>query len=418
MGIEKVVRDWAGAAHLMQLLPLAAHGVPAPASLSLVTGPARDGDDGPEELHLVLVDDGRSALRGTEYESALHCIRCGACLYACPVYRQIGGHAYGSTYSGPIGAVLTPALEQGAQGSDELPWLSSLCGACAEACPVKIPLDDQLVSLRADGARRHPRRAEAALFSAWARLWSRPGGYRATAATAGKALGPLWGTAGARGHRRRAGTPARLSRSPAGPDGRDVRAPRSRALPRPLEEAAWLTRWRLSGPARRLRRRVCTSPTRWRRRAQRARELIGGATVAAWEDDVARRDRQRERGRAEDAEVSLIAADAGVVETGQIAFVHRAGRTAARRPAARAPGRAARRCGGRVRRWPRRSSGCSPTACPGNVVLVAGPSRTADIEQRSIRGVHAPRELDVIVYRAQCPPTSSSPEPADSSAPR
>src|SRR2546423_212064 len=91
MGIEKVVRDWAGAAHLMQLLPLAAHGVPAPASLSLVTGPARDGDDGPEELHLVLVDDGRSALRGTAYESALHCIPSGACLYACPVYRQIGG---------------------------------------------------------------------------------------------------------------------------------------------------------------------------------------------------------------------------------------------------------------------------------------------------------------------------------------
>ena len=224
MGIEKVVRDWAGAAHLMQLLPLAAHGVPAPASLSLVTGPARDGDDGPEELHLVLVDDGRSALRGTEYESALHCIRCGACLYACPVYRQIGGHAYGSTYSGPIGAVLTPALEQGAQDSDELPWLSSLCGACAEACPVKIPLDDQLVSLRADGARRHPRRAEAALFSAWARLWSRPGGYRATAATAGKALGPLWGrlARAATGDGWDARAPFPFSRWT---DGRDVRAP-------------------------------------------------------------------------------------------------------------------------------------------------------------------------------------------------
>jgi L-lactate dehydrogenase complex protein LldF len=224
MGIEKVVRDWSGAAHLMQLLPLAAHGVPAPASLSLVTGPARDGDDGPEELQLVLVDDGRSALRGTEYESALHCIRCGACLYACPVYRQIGGHAYGSTYSGPIGAVLTPALEDGARGSDELPWLSSLCGACAEACPVKIPLDDQLVSLRADGAGRHPRRAEAALFSAWARLWSRPGGYRATAATAGKALAPLWGrlTRAATGDGWDARAPFPFSRWT---DGRDARAP-------------------------------------------------------------------------------------------------------------------------------------------------------------------------------------------------
>ena len=224
MGIEKVVRDWGGAGHLMELLPLAAHGTPAPASVSLVTGPARDGDDGPEELHLVLVDEGRSALRGTEYESALHCIRCGACLYACPVYRQVGGHAYGSTYSGPIGAVLTPALEQGAHGSDELPWLSSLCGACAEACPVKIPLDDQLVALRADGARRHPRRAEAALFAAWARLWSRPGGYRATAATAGRALAPLWSrlARAASGESWEARAPFPFSRWT---DGRDARAP-------------------------------------------------------------------------------------------------------------------------------------------------------------------------------------------------
>ena len=224
MGIEKVVRDWAGTAHLMQLLPLAAHGVPAPASLSLITGPARDGDDGPEALHLVLVDDGRSELRGGEYESALHCIRCGACLYACPVYRQIGGHAYGSTYSGPIGAVLTPALEHGEHGSDELPWLSSLCGACTDACPVKIPLDEQLVTLRADGERRHPHRAEAALFAAWSRLWSRPGGYRATAATAGRALGPLWGklARAAQGDGWDARAPFPFSRWT---DGRDVRAP-------------------------------------------------------------------------------------------------------------------------------------------------------------------------------------------------
>jgi len=192
MGIEKVLRDWEGAAHLVQMLPLAAHGHPGPGSTSFITGPARDGDDGPDELHLVLVDDGRSAVRGTEYESALHCIRCGACLYACPVYRQMGGHNYGSTYTGPIGAVVTPLLEQGAGHSDELPWLSSLCGACTEACPVKIPLDEQLVMLRADGARREPRRAEAALFAGWARLWARPAGYRATAATAGRALTPLW----------------------------------------------------------------------------------------------------------------------------------------------------------------------------------------------------------------------------------
>jgi L-lactate dehydrogenase complex protein LldF len=192
MGIEKVLRDWEGAAHLVQMLPLASHGHPAAGSTSFITGAARDGDDGPRELHLVLLDDGRSAVRGTEYESALHCIRCGACLYACPVYRQVGGHNYGSAYTGPIGAVITPLLEQGAGSSDELPWLSSLCGACTEACPVKIPLDEQLVMLRADGAERDPRRAEAALFAGWARLWSRPAAYRASGATAGRALAPLW----------------------------------------------------------------------------------------------------------------------------------------------------------------------------------------------------------------------------------
>ena len=210
MGIEKVLRDWEGAAHMVQMLPLASHGHPAAGSTSFITGPARGGDDGPAELHLVLVDDGRSAVRGTEYESALHCIRCGACLYACPVYRQMGGHNYGSTYTGPIGAVVTPLLEQGAPPSDELPWLSSLCGACTEACPVKIPLDEQLVMLRADGAAREPRRAEAALFAGWARLWSRPAAYRATAATAGRALAPLW---------------SRLARAAGGDGGWQARAP-------------------------------------------------------------------------------------------------------------------------------------------------------------------------------------------------
>jgi L-lactate dehydrogenase complex protein LldF len=193
MGIEKVLRDWEGAGHLVQMLPLAAHGKPAATYTSLITGV---GEGGPEELHLILVDDGRSALRGTELESALHCIRCGACLYACPVYRQVGGHAYGTAYSGPIGAVITPALEGAAPPTGELPWLSSLCGACSEACPVRIPLDEHLVTLRAWAHRHDPATAERAFWEAWARLWSRPASYRATAATAGRALAPLWRAAG------------------------------------------------------------------------------------------------------------------------------------------------------------------------------------------------------------------------------
>ena len=219
MGIEKVIRDWEGAAHLIQMLPLAAHGTPAAASTSFITGPARDGDDGPEEMHLVLLDGGRSAIRGTPFEEALHCIRCGACLYACPVYRQVGGHGYGTTYSGPIGAVITPLLEREADAG-ELPWHSSLCGACVEACPVKIPLDDQLVMLRARAHERDPARAEAALFAAWARLWSRPSAYRATAATAGRALRPLWSALAHDGWQRRAPFPFS-----GWTDGRDARAP-------------------------------------------------------------------------------------------------------------------------------------------------------------------------------------------------
>jgi L-lactate dehydrogenase complex protein LldF len=212
MGIEKVVRDWEGAAHLVELLPLAAHGKPAATYTSYVTGVADD--DGPDELHVVLVDDGRSALRGTDLESALHCIRCGACLYACPVYRQVGGHAYGAAYSGPIGAVITPALEGSKPPSDELPWLSSLCGACTEACPVGIPLDEHLITLR---ARAKHGGAERAFWEGWARLWSRPSTYRATAATAGRALKPLWRAAGGEGW---------TSRSPTTwTDGRDARAP-------------------------------------------------------------------------------------------------------------------------------------------------------------------------------------------------
>ena len=99
--------------------------------VNLITGPRRDGEtDGPKELHLIILDGGRLALRGTEFEEALNCIRCGACLYSCPMWRTVGGQAYGSPYSGPIGAVITPLLEgTSSPRASELPFLSSLCGA-------------------------------------------------------------------------------------------------------------------------------------------------------------------------------------------------------------------------------------------------------------------------------------------------
>ena len=184
MGIEKLLENWDDAAHMMQMLVLSAHGRRASASTSFITGPSRDGDDGPQEFHLVLLDNGRNSIREGEFSSTLNCIRCGACLYACPVYRQIGGHSYGSTYSGPIGSVLTPLLEKSKE-SEKLPWLSSLCGACSEACPVKIPLDDQLIALRGE-AQKPTVDLEAAMFKAWAMLWSHSGTYRASTSASSK----------------------------------------------------------------------------------------------------------------------------------------------------------------------------------------------------------------------------------------
>ena len=98
---------------------------------------------------MVIVDNGRSAILGSKYQKILNCIHCGACLDVCPVYRKIGGHAYGAIYSGPLGAVLTPLLE-GLEQHPELPFASSLCGACTEVCPARIPLADYLLELRCD----------------------------------------------------------------------------------------------------------------------------------------------------------------------------------------------------------------------------------------------------------------------------
>jgi L-lactate dehydrogenase complex protein LldF len=115
---------------------------------NVLTGPRRTGEpDAPEELHVVIVDNGRSDVLGGELAEILYCIRCGACLYACPVYQQIGGHAYGSVYSGPVGAVLTPAL-RGLGEFHDLPQASSLCGACREVCPVRIDIPRMLLALR------------------------------------------------------------------------------------------------------------------------------------------------------------------------------------------------------------------------------------------------------------------------------
>ncbi len=148
MGIEKVLPRWIDLPVFLKLLARAATGQPLSVYTTLITGPRRPSErDGPEEFHLVLLDNGRSRLLSTPFRESLQCIRCGACLNACPVYRRIGGHAYGGVYSGPIGSILTPLYDSVAD-NPHLPHASSLCGACQAACPLKINIPHMLIGLR------------------------------------------------------------------------------------------------------------------------------------------------------------------------------------------------------------------------------------------------------------------------------
>jgi L-lactate dehydrogenase complex protein LldF len=146
VGIEKVVPTFRDLEVFLQLLPRSATGERMNPYNSIWTGVTAG--DGPDEFHVVLLDNGRTTVLADPHSrETLDCIRCGACLNACPVYRQTGGHAYGSIYSGPIGAILTPQL-QSMDHSRSLPYASSLCGACYEVCPVKINIPEILIHLR------------------------------------------------------------------------------------------------------------------------------------------------------------------------------------------------------------------------------------------------------------------------------
>jgi len=179
MGMERVVPTLDEVAVLLQLLARSATGQKLTSYTTLVTGPRRAGEpDGPEELHVVLVDNGRTEILRGRYREMLNCIRCGACINVCPVYRKAGGAAYGPVLSGPMGAVLGPLLA-GLGGAPDLPHASSLCGACTAACPVKIPLHELLLDLRRDQvAAGVAPRGERLAFTLWSLAWSRPATYR------------------------------------------------------------------------------------------------------------------------------------------------------------------------------------------------------------------------------------------------
>jgi len=172
LGIEKLLPRFSDLEVFLQLLPRSATGERMNPYTSLWTG-VTDGD-GPEELHVVLLDNGRTRVLADRVgRQALHCIRCSACLNVCPVYSRTGGHAYGSVYPGPIGAILTPQL-RGIEQAPSLPFASSLCGACYEVCPVKIDIPQVLLHLRAKAVQATAPRSERTLMAAAAWVFGGP----------------------------------------------------------------------------------------------------------------------------------------------------------------------------------------------------------------------------------------------------
>ncbi len=185
VGIEKIIPRLADLGVFLRLLGRSATGQKLTVYTSLLTGPRRSGEDGPEEMHVVMIDNGRiGTLADPKMREVLYCIRCGACLNACPVYRKIGGHAYGGVYSGPIGALITPQFI-GLEPARELPFASTLCGACRDVCPVKINIPDLLLYLRAkvQAETRAPKPkdspiSERTAMRLWAWVMKRPRVYR------------------------------------------------------------------------------------------------------------------------------------------------------------------------------------------------------------------------------------------------
>jgi L-lactate dehydrogenase complex protein LldF len=191
MGMEKVIPRWADLPVFLKLLARAATGQTLSVYTTLITGPRRPGEiDGPEEFHLVILDNGRSNVLATPFRESLQCIRCGACLNACPVYRRIGGHAYGGTYSGPIGSILTP-LYDSVSANPHLPHASSLCGACQAACPVKINIPHMLIGLRELQHHEKPNRWEVLAYRLWRMMLQRPWLYQLALRGARLALRPI-----------------------------------------------------------------------------------------------------------------------------------------------------------------------------------------------------------------------------------
>ena len=232
--LEKVVPTLEDAASILRVLARSATGQEFSAYTTVSTGPKRPGDrDGPEQYHVILLDNGRSNMVGTEFQDMLRCIRCGACMNHCPVYAAVGGHAYGWVYPGPMGAVLTPTLV-GIEEGGHLPNASTFCGRCESVCPMKIPLPKMMRHWRERQFERHltPNTARYGL-GLWGFFARRPTLYRWVA----RAAAALLGVAG-----RRAGRFRSLPLAGAWTGTRDMPAPQGDTF-----HAQWAARRRAPG---------------------------------------------------------------------------------------------------------------------------------------------------------------------------
>ncbi len=215
--IEKVVPTLEDATSLLRLLARSATGQDFSVYTTFSTGPRRPGDlDGPEEYHVVLLDNGRSGMLGGEFQDMLRCIRCSACMNHCPVYGVVGGHAYGWVYPGPMGAVLTPSLI-GVDQARDLPNATTFCGKCESVCPVKIPLPGLMRHWREREFERHlTPAAQRRNLALWAWFARRPALYRMATRAAMGALGLIG---------RKRGRFSKLPMAGGWTEGRDLPAP-------------------------------------------------------------------------------------------------------------------------------------------------------------------------------------------------